>query len=208
MNDLSPSFETLGRDLHGGVARLIERRRRRVRRVRVAALAGAAAVVFAAAAVASGIGPDLQLDPTKWSILSSGSVDNGKGKFVNAQDKQTGGRSSFFVQHDAGMDPYDAFLLHQKNQAAAGAAGGIVLHEDGPTCSRDQLTRAESVALQTLRSQYPAGAAPNTTKAAVDDAVRAAFGSSPCAGLEYGGERARFVYAGIEPKSNLMPGAR
>jgi hypothetical protein len=42
----------------------------------------------------------------------------------------------------------------------------------------------------------------------VDDAVTAAFTGAPCRGLEYAGERARFVYAGVEPRTMLMPGAR
>jgi hypothetical protein len=45
-------------------------------------------------------------------------------------------------------------------------------------------------------------------KGVVDGAVSAAFQDGPCRGLEYAGERARFVYAGVEPRSMLMPGAR
>ena len=48
----------------------------------------------------------------------------------------------------------------------------------------------------------------NAAKPAVDSAVRGAFGDSPCRGLEYAGEIARLVYAGIEPTTGLMPGAR
>ena len=39
-------------------------------------------------------------------------------------------------------------------------------------------------------------------------AVREAFAQAPCRGLEYGGEQARLVYAGIQPVAALMPGAR
>jgi hypothetical protein len=38
--------------------------------------------------------------------------------------------------------------------------------------------------------------------------VRDSFADAPCRGLDYASERARFVFAGIEPRSMLMPGAR
>jgi hypothetical protein len=45
-------------------------------------------------------------------------------------------------------------------------------------------------------------------KTAVDAALKTEFGDARCRGLDYAGERARFVYAGLEPRSMLMPGAR
>jgi hypothetical protein len=162
----------------------------------------------AAVALASGIGPDLQLDPTKWTILHRGVVDDGKAKYVQARSKEDGGESTFFLEHDAGMAPYQAFLLHERVQAAAGEVGADVLAEPGPLCSRQQLTRAEAVALQTLRAGFSPGTPPAATRKAVDAAVSDRFAGNPCRGLEYAGERARFVFAGTEPESMLMPGVR
>jgi hypothetical protein len=59
-----------------------------------------------------------------------------------------------------------------------------------------------------LGSSFSPGASPNATKGAVDAATQAAFAGSPCRGLEYAGERARFVFTGIEPRTMLMPRAR
>src|SRR5207247_10096325 len=73
---LSPELELLGHDLEVAVRRLIARRRRRRRMLRIGGATFALAVTFTAVAVASGIGPDLQLDPTKWTILHRGLVDN------------------------------------------------------------------------------------------------------------------------------------
>ena len=72
----------------------------------------------------------------------------------------------------------------------------------------DELTRAEVVALETLAGIGPPGLAKDAGTARVDAATRAAFGDHPCQGLQYAGERARWVYAGEEPESMLMPGAR
>jgi hypothetical protein len=202
---MSTNLEVLERDLQLGVDRLLSRRRRR-RLVSTAAVAALAVAALATVAVASTT--DLRIDLTKWTILSHGGTGDGRGEFVNAQNKEDGGRSSFFVQHDADLSPYEAFLLFERNQAAAGGAGGIVPGDGGDVCSQQQLTRAEQVALATLRAGFAAGAKANETKAEVDSAVSAAFGGSPCRGLDYAGERARFVYAGVEPDSNLMPGAR
>ncbi|MDQ2983972.1 MAG: hypothetical protein M3R70_08640 [Actinomycetota bacterium] len=209
MTDLAANLDPLGRDLHEALRRRTVRRARRRRTLRVTAATTVVLGAFSAAALASGLGPDLQLDPTKWSILGAGSVDNGRGEYVHARDKATGAHSSFSVEHDAGLPRYDAFLLNQrlfdaKNATAAEPAP----LEPGALCTAAQLTRAESVALATLRSSFPPGAAPNATKSAVDAAVRAEFVGSPCRGLEYAGEQARFVFAGIEPASSLMPGAR
>ena len=202
---MTTNLDALERDLQIGFARMAARRRRR-RIVSTAVLALIALAALATVAVAGTT--DLQLDLTKWTILSSGGTDNGRGEFVNAQNKQTGGRSSFFVQHDSGLAPYDAFLLYDRNQAAAGSAGAIVPAEQGDLCTRRQLTKAESVAWATLSSAFEPGASPNETKQRVDQDVAAAFAGTPCRGLEYAGERARFVFAGTEPDSNLMPGVR
>jgi hypothetical protein len=209
VTDLAANLDPLGRDLYDAFRRLTTRRARRRRALRATAATGVLLGVFAAVAVASGIGPDLQLDPTKWTILGSGRVDDGRGQYVHAQDKATGAHSSFSVEHDAGMGRYDAFLLHERLRDAANAtAPEPAKVEPGALCTAGQLTRAESVALATLRSSFSPGAAPNATKSAVDSTLRAEFAGSPCRGLEYAGEQARFIFAGIEPESNLMPGAR
>ena len=44
--------------------------------------------------------------------------------------------------------------------------------------------------------------------AATDAALRGAFAGDRCPGLEHAGEQARLVYAGVEPRTLLMPGAR
>jgi hypothetical protein len=208
MNDIVARLDPLGRDLHQALGRTTARRARRRRAVRVTAATAALVGTFAAVAVASGIAPDLQLDPTKWTILGSGNVDGGRGQYVHAQDKVTGAHSTFSVEHDAGLSRYDAFLLYERlrdaeNQTAPAAAP----IEPGALCTAGQLTQAEVVALATLRSSFPQGTAADATKSAVDTSVRTAFSGSPCRGLEYAGERARFVFAGIEPAGSLMPGA-
>ena len=204
MNELVAGLDPLGRDLHQALARVNARRARRQRTLRVTAATVALVGAFAAVAVASGISPDLQLDPTKWSILGSGSVDNGRGQYVHAQDKATGAHSSFSVEHDAGLPRYEAFLLYERVRDAE----GTTVSEPGSLCTADQLTRAEVVALATLGSSFSPGASPNATKGTVDAATQAAFAGSSCRGLEYAGERARFVFAGIEPRAMLMPRAR
>lgn len=202
-------FQLLERDLHAAAGRAVARRRRHRRRLRVAGTTAAAALVFSAVAVASGIGPELQLDPTKWSILGGGTVDGGQGQYVHAQNREDGKNSTFMVEHDQGLDRYEAFLLHQRLREAAATSSPVpVRPEKGALCTRAELTRAELAALVVLRESFAPGTASDATKQAVDDAVAAAFAASPCAGLEYAGERARFVYAGIEPTSMLMPGAR
>jgi hypothetical protein len=209
MSEIVAGLDPLGRDLHQALTRLATSRARRRRALRVSAATVVLVGAFAAVAVASGIAPDLQLDPTKWSILGGGSVDNGRGQYVHAQDKATGGHSSFSVEHDAGMNRYDAFLLYERLRDAENkTASELAPVEPGPLCTPDQLTRAEVVALAALRSAFDPGAGVNTTKGVVDSATRSAFAGSPCRGLEYAGERARFVFAGIEPRTMLMPGAR
>lgn len=202
---MSTTLDVLEQDLQRGYDRLLKRRRRR----RIASTALVSVVAVAAlATVAVASTTDLRIDLSRWTILSRGGTDDGRAEFVNAQSKETGGRSSFFVQHDSDLSPYDAFLVFERNQSAAGAAGSINPAEAGDVCTQAELTRAEQVALATLRSGFSPGAKPNETKAQVDAAVGAAFAGSPCRGLEYAGERARFVFGGIEPAANLMPGAR
>ena len=198
----------LEQDLRTAVARRIERGQRRRRRLSVIAVAAVITTGLCAAAVASGISGDLGLDPTKWEVLGGGSVDNGRGAYVHAQRKEDGSNSTFMVEHDAGLAPYRAFLLHEQTLAAAQASSPVpVRREQGELCTADELTRAESVALATLRSTFALGAGADATKATVDDAVAAAFAGAPCKGLEYAGEQARLVYAGVMPVSRLMPGS-
>ena len=201
MTDVLANLDPFGRELHAALARRSARQARRRRAARVFAAATAVLAVAAGVAVASGAG--LPLDPTKWEILGSGSVDNGRGEYVHARNKQTGAPSSFSVEHDAGMDRYDAFLLHERLRAAQDSTSPVpVTPEAGPLCTRDQLTRAESVGLATLRST------PNATRATVEAAIRSDFGDSPCRGIEYASEIAFAVFNGREPAANLMPGAR
>ena len=198
----------LEQDLRTAVARRIERGQRRRRRLSVIAVAAVITTGLCAAAVASGIAGDLGLDPTKWEVLGGGSVDNGRGAYVHAQRREDGSNSTFMVEHDAGLAPYRAFLLHEQTLAAAQASSPVpVRREQGELCTADELTRAESVALARLRSTFALGADADATKATVDDAVAAAFAGAPCKGLEYAGEQARLVYAGVMPVSRLMPGS-
>jgi len=201
MTNLAPELELLGADLHRAVAALVVRRRRRMRRVRLAGAALAAFAAFTAVAFASGIADDLHLDPAHWTILGGGTVDGGRGTFVKARNNDDGSESTFLLEHDAGLAPYDAFLLHERVVDAAGGA-----QEQGALCTTDELTRAERTALAALQSS-PAGANPEQTKQAVASALQRAFAGAPCRGLEWAGERARFVHAGIEPRTALMPGA-
>lgn len=209
MTELPTHLEALGRDLDAAVTRLVAGRRRRARRLQIAGAASALALAFSAAAIASGIGPELQLDPTKWSVLGGGSVDDGQGEYVHAQRLEDGSNSTFMVEHDGGLDRYAAFLLHERLRAAAAETSPVpVRREQVELCTRAELTRAEQVGLETLGASFAAGTPVNATKAKVDDAVKAAFADAPCRGLEYAGEVARLVYAGVEPQANLMPGAR
>ena len=68
--------------------------------------------------------------------------------------------------------------------------------------------QAETVALAALAAQFPPGTDAEATRDPVDSAVQAAFADSPCRGIEYAGEQARLVYAGMMPESKLMPGVR
>jgi hypothetical protein len=191
-------LETIELDVTAAYGRRLERDRRRRRLVRTGGAATAAACIFATVAVASGIGPDLQLNPAEWSILGRGSTDDGRGEYVHAKRVGEGSSSTFMVEHDAGLAPYQAFLLHERTKAAADATSPVpVRAEPGSPCTPAQLSRAESVALAALRT----GADPTA-------AVATAFADGPCRGLEWAGERARAVASGKEPPSMLMPGAR
>jgi hypothetical protein len=203
MSDLA----ILGDELRSALARRVEVRRRRRRRLTATAVVALAASGFSAVALASGIAGDLPLDPTKWSIVGSGTVENGRGEYVHAERRADGSHSTFMVEHDAGLHAYEAFLLHEKTVAAAQESSPVpVQAEQGDLCTPAQLTRAETVALATLRAQFPPGASTDATKPAVDAALESAFAGSACRGLEYGGEQARLVYAGTMPASKLMPG--
>jgi hypothetical protein len=207
---LSPELELIGHHLDAAFARLVARRRRRRRAARIAGATAVLAAAFSTVAVASGIGPDLQLDPTKWTILHRGETDQGKGAYVHASENGTGRQSLFMVEHDAGLDRYQAFLLHERlvdaGDAAEAQSGVPVLTETGALCTVAQLTRAEVVALATLRTSFPAGMPADATRQRVDDAVRDAFAPNVCRGLRYASEQARLVYAGVQPDSLLMLG--
>ena len=204
---MATDLAALGSDLRAALVRRSERRRVHRRRLVVTTAAAVVASALAAGAIASGITGDLQLDPAKWRILGAGSVDEGRGAYVHAQRRSDDSNSTFMVEHDAGLAPYDAFLLHEKTRAEADATSPVPERtEPGPLCSAAQLTRAETVALSTLRVQFAPGADADTTRASVDAAVRNAFADAPCRGLEYGGEQARLFYSGVMPASRLMPG--
>jgi hypothetical protein len=191
-------LDTIGRDITVAYGRRLDRQRGRRKLVRGCGAVALLACVFATVAVASGIGPDLELNPSEWSILGGGSTDGGRGQYVHAQRTADGSHSTFMVEHDTGLAPYQAFLLHERTKAAADATSPVpVRTEPGPLCAPAQLTRAESTALAALRS----GADPAA-------AVAAAFADDRCRGLEWSVERARAVFTGKEPASMLMPGAR
>jgi hypothetical protein len=209
VTELPDSLERIGADLQTAVARLVARRRRRRRSVRVAGTIAVAALALSAAAIASGIGPELQLDPTKWSVLGGGTVEGGQGQYVHAQRKADGSPSTFMVEHDDGLEPYEAFVLHERLRAAADETSPAPVHlEPGSLCTRTELVRVEQIALDTLRATFAPGTPADSTRPAVMAALVGAFGESPCRGLEYGGEAARLVYAGTEPRSHLMAGVR
>jgi hypothetical protein len=201
-------LDAIGRDVVAAHGRRLEGMRRRRRAVRAVAAGVAVAGAFAAAALASGIGADLQLDPAQWTILGKGSTDDGRGQYVHAKRIRDGSHSTFMVEHDAGLSPYAAFRLYERTRAAADSTSPVPVEEEqGPICTPAELTRAESVALASLAA-FPAKTPPDASKEEVDAAVAGAFASHRCRGLAYASERARFVYAGIEPRRFLMPGAR
>jgi hypothetical protein len=206
---MTTDLEAIGRDLQLALERRLNSKRRRGHRVRLAGLCVAATGTLATVAYASGIGGDLQLDPSKWSILGGGSVDDNRGAYVHAKNREDGSNSTFMVEHDAGLPAYQAFLLHQKTLAAANSTSPVPARtEPGALCTPDAVTRAETIALVTLRTGFTPGASPDATREAVTTAVATAFENAPCTGLEYAGEQARLVYSGRQPESTLMPGAR
>lgn len=205
---MTTDFAAITIDLQTAFAHYLKRQRLR-RRLRAAGAAAFIAASFSAVAVASGIGGDFQLDPTKWSILGSGSVDDGRGAYVHATNLEQGSSATFLVEHDAGLPGYQAFLLHEKTLAAAQSTSTVpVRREPGELCTPAALTQAETVALVTLRSGFPQGTGSDATRSAVDASLQAAFANARCRGLDYAGEQARLVYAGIQPPSKLMPGVQ
>ena len=206
---MTTDFDAIARDLTHALGRRLETRRRTNRRLRAALLTLAAAAVFCTAAIASGIAGDLRLDPTKWSVLGGGEVDSGSGAYVHAKSLENGSNSTFVVEHDDGLAPYQAFLLHERTLAAAQGSSPVPVRvEPGELCCAAAVTRAERVALSTLAATFAPGTSADVSKQAVNDATQAAFAGSPCRGLEYAGEQARLVYAGVQPRSKLMPDAR
>ena len=192
MTELSTELDAIGIELRRAYAGRLRRRRL----VRMTASTGALLALLAATAAAAA--GDLQLDPAKWTIVGGGSVDNGQAEYVHAKRVDGGGTSTFMVEHDAGMDRYQAFLLHEKVKAAADGTSPVpITTEPGALCTREQLTRAEQTALDAVR---PGGSA--------QDAVQRAFAGDPCRGLAYAAERAEWVNAGKEPAGNLMPGVK
>jgi hypothetical protein len=179
MTQLAPELEMIQRQLVTAYSARLQRRRR----VRVTTLAACCVLAFAGAAYASGVADDLGLDPTKWQIVSGGSVDGGKAAWVQAKSLEDDRPSTFMVEHDAGMDRYDAFLLHEKTVDAAGGA-----REASALCTRAELSSIEQQALDALR----AGETPASQES--------------CRGRDYGLEVAQNVFGGIEPAENLMPG--
>jgi len=199
----------LEHDLHAALARRLARSRRRRRRLAVTVAIVAAASVVSAAAIASGIAADLHLDPTQWSVLGGGTTDNGRGAYVHAQRHSDGSYSTFLVEHDADLAPYQAFLLHEKTEAAAQATSPVPVRvEPGELCTPAELTRAEQVALATLRDGFAPGTGIDATRSAVDGALADSFRGGSCRGLEWAGEQARLVYAGVMPSARLMPAVR
>jgi hypothetical protein len=202
-------LQALEADLRHALAAHYERRSRRRRRILASVAAGLAALALCTVALAGAIGGDIQLDPTKWSILGGGSVDGGRGAYVHATRKSDGLNATLLVEHDEGLPTYERFLLHERTLAAAQASSSISVRvEPGPLCAAPELTRAEVVAMDLLRSEFAPGTGADATKTKVEAAIRDQFADSACRGLEYAGEQARLVYAGVEPDSNLMPGAR
>ncbi len=181
MTQLAPELETIGRQLHAAYSTRLRRRRR----LRAGTVAACCVLAFGGAAYASGFADDLGLDPTKWEILAGGSVDGGQAAWVRAKSLEDGRPSTFMVEHDAGMDRYDAFLLHEKTLDAAGGSP-----ETGALCTRDELARIEQQSLDALR----AGGTPDP--------------GETCRGRAYGVEIAQHVFAGVEPEANLMPRVR
>ena len=206
---MTTDLEAIGRDLQYALARRQAAGRRRSHRFRLASLVLAITGTFATVAYASGIGADLQLDPTKWAILGSGSVDGGSGAYVHAKDRADGSNSTFLVEHDAGLARVPSV------PAAREDVEGRELHVTGPGAHRSRTTLQRRLAdtcgercAEHAQGGLRAGIEPRRNESRRHAAVSQAFETAPCAGLEYAGEQARLVYAGRQPASTLMPGAR
>src|SRR5215213_7913638 len=103
---MTTDAQLLEHDLRSALERRIEIRRRRHRRALVSAVSG------------------------------GGSVDNGRGAYVHAKRTEDGSPSTFLVEHDDGLSPYEAFLLHEKTLAAAQQTSPArVRIEPGSLCS-------------------------------------------------------------------------
>jgi hypothetical protein len=207
---MTASADALWQDLGAAIHRRIERRSRRRRTRRLGAVTVLAVGVLASGAIASGIASDLDLAPGEWAVLRGGRVDDGRGAYVHATRIADGSASTFMVEHDDGLEPYQAFLLHERTVAAAAATSPVpVRREPGELCTAEQLTRAERIALGALSARFEAGTAFAATGTAVSHALAAGFdGTQACRGLSFAGEQARLVFAGSEPRVKLMPGAR
>ncbi len=202
MSELPRSLELLGHDLEAGVRALIARRARHRRAATITAAIVLSAASFSAIAVASGLVDDLSLNPARWHILDRGDVESGQASYVRAIDKRSGKQTLFTVVRDRGMDRYRAFLLHEEVAAAAGErpdADGMRL------CSRRELARAEQVAMAHLEASFTPADDVDAMKRSTDMALAATFATRSCRGLDYAGERARFVFAGVEPPTMLLP---
>jgi hypothetical protein len=201
--------DALWHDLDVAITKHLEESARRRRARRVGAMSALAVGVLASGAIASGIASDLNLAPGDWAVLRTGQVDEGRGAYVHATRRADGTSSTFMVEHDAGLTPYEAFLLHEQTLAAANATSPVpVRQEPGALCTPEQLTQAERLAVDVLSSLFQPGAAFEATGPAVSRALTDAFASAPCRGLEYAGEQARLVFAGKQPASKLMSGVR
>src|SRR5262249_27464015 len=133
VTELSTELDAIGIELRRAYAGRLRRRRL----VRMTASTGALLALLAATAAAAA--GDLQLDPAKWTIVGGGSVDNGQAEYVHAKRVDGGGTSTFMVEHDGGMDRYQAFLLHEKVKAAADGTSPVpITTEPGALCTREQ----------------------------------------------------------------------
>jgi len=146
------AFDALGRDLHAAVERKVATRRRLRRAARAGAVALALTTFSTTVAVASTGVSFGDLDPTKWTILGRGEVD-GRASYVKARNNETGDEATFLEAREAGLGRYEAFTLHQRALATA----GNLPNEAGATCTAEELTRAEIVALETLAGIGPSG---------------------------------------------------
>ncbi len=206
---MSNQADLLWADLGAAIGRRIQHTAKRRRRQRLAAVSTVVVGAVTTSAIASGIASDLHLAPSDWAVLRDGSIDNGRGSYVHARRLADGTSSTFLAEHDDGLTPYEAFLLHERTLAAANATSPTAVREEpGSLCTRDQLTHAEKVSLSALAANFAPGTGFDASGAIVSDALEVAFADQPCRGLAFAGEEARHVFAGTEPATMLMPGAR